>query len=64
MLCRPEFALLIQNAFGHPEIMIQYIYEFLAIQLNLPVDDRSICSLDAKTLIAGQILMYIQSVRF
>lgn len=58
------FALLTQNVFGHPEIKIQYVYEFLAIQLNLPVDDRSIYSLDAKTFIVGQILIYIQSKRF
>lgn len=63
MFCRLNFALLIQNRFGHPEIKTGYTYKFLAIQLNLPADvrDRSIYSLDAKNLIVGQILLYIQS---
>lgn len=63
MLCRLKFALLTQHKFGRPEIKIGYTYQFLAIHLNLPVDvrDRSSYNLDAKPLIVGQILLYIQS---
>lgn len=59
MHCSPKFVLLTQNRFGHPEIKIGYRYEFLAVQLNLPGDvhDRSICNLDAKTIVVGQIFL-------
>ena len=63
MLSRLKFALLTQNRFGHSEIGIEYPYECLAIQLNLPVDvhDRSIYNLAAKTFVVGKIFLYIQS---